>query len=86
MKEIEVGVVKDYFAKIGVAALDITASGVRVGDTLHFKGHTTDLTMSIESMQVEHAQVNEAKVGDSVGIKVPDRVRVGDRVCKVIEA
>ncbi len=86
MKEIEIGVVKDYFAKIGVAALDITSNGIKVGDTIHFKGHTTDLTLAVESMQVEHAQVNEAKVGESVGIKVPDRVRVGDKVYKVVES
>ncbi len=85
MKEIEVGVVQDYFARIGVAALAITAEGVKIGDRLHIKGHTTDFNMPVESLQVEHAQVSEAGAGASVGIKVPDRVRAGDVVFKVVE-
>lgn len=85
MKEIEIGVVQDYFAKIGVAAIGITAGGVKVGDRIHIKGHTTDLEMVVESLQVEHAQVSEAGPGASVGAKVPDRVRAGDAVFKVVE-
>ena len=85
MKEIAVGVVQDYFARIGVAALDITAGGVKIGDHIHFKGHTTDFSMTIESLQVEHAQVGEVGAGASVGIKVPERVRAGDAVFKVVE-
>ena len=83
-KEIEVGKVEDYFAKVGVVALTITKEGVRVGDVLHFIGHTTDLIVEVSSMQIEHEAVKEAKVGDSVGIKVPDRVRTHDKVYKVI--
>jgi hypothetical protein len=85
MKEIEVGVVKDYFARIGVAAMDITAAGVKIGDHLRIKGHTTDFNMVVESLQVEHAQVGEVGAGASVGTKVPDRVRAGDAVFKVVE-
>jgi hypothetical protein len=85
MKEIEVGVVQDYFAKIGVAALEITAHGVKVGDTLHFKGHTTDFGQRVDSLQIEHAQVTEAGTGASVGTKVTERVRAGDKVYKVVE-
>jgi hypothetical protein len=85
MKEIEVGRVTDYFAHIGVVAIEVTAEGIKVGDTLRFKGHTTDFTQKITSMQVEHAQVEEAPVGSSVGIKVKDRVRTHDEVLKVIE-
>lgn len=85
MKEIEVGVVQDYFAKIGVAAIEITAHGIKVGDEIHIKGHTTDFNQSVESLQVEHAQVAEAGAGASVGTKVRDRVRVGDAVFKVVD-
>jgi putative protease len=85
MKEKEIGVVSDYFAHIGVVAVEVTAGELNVGDTLHFKGHTTDFTERVESMQIEHSQVEKAKVGDSVGIKVKDRVRKHDRVYKVIE-
>lgn len=85
MKEKEIGVVSDYFAHIGVVAVEVTAGELNVGDTLHFKGHTTDFTERVESMQIEHSQVEKAKVGDSVGIKVKDRVRKHDRVYKVVE-
>jgi len=85
MKEIEVGVVQDYFAKIQVAAIEVTADSIKVGDKLHFVGHTTDFTDVVQSMQIEHEQVEEAKPGDSVGIKVSDRVRVHDKVFKVVE-
>ena len=85
MKEIEVGVVRDYFAKIGVAALDVTAHGLKIGDEIHFKGHTTDYSQIVDSLQVEHAQVTEAGAGASVGTRVKDRVRIGDKVLKVVE-
>ncbi len=85
MKEIEIGVVQDYFAKIGVAALGITAHGIKVGDEVHFKGHTTDYCQIVDSLQVEHAQVSEAGAGASVGTRVKDRVRIGDKVFKVVE-
>jgi len=83
-REIEVAKVEDYFAHVGVVALTVTAEGVRVGDVLHFKGHTTDLIVEVSSMQIEHQSVKEAKVGDSVGIKVTDRVRIHDKVFRVI--
>ena len=85
MKEIEIGVVQDYFAKIGVAALEITAHGIKVGDEIHFKGHTTDFTQFVDSLQIEHAAVNEAVTGASVGTKTKERVRIGDKVFKVVE-
>ena len=82
--EPEVGRVVGYFAKIGVAAIEVTApeGGIAVGDTLHFKGHTTDFETTVESMQVENKPVEGAKAGDQVGIKVPDRVREHDKVYK----
>lgn len=85
MNEIEVGKVADYFAHIGVVAIEVTGEGIKVGDTLHFKGHTTDFTQKITSMQVEHEQVEEAPAGSNVGIKVKDRVRTHDHVFKVVE-
>jgi translation initiation factor IF-2 len=83
-KEIEVAHVEDYFAHVGVVALKVTAESIRIGDTLHFKGHTTDLIVEVGSMQIDHESVKEAKVGDDVGIKVADRVRPHDKVYKVI--
>ena len=85
MSEIEIGRVEDYFAHIYVVAIEVTAEGIKVGDTLHFKGHTTDFTEKIMSMQVDHKSVEEAPVGSDVGIKVKDRVRTHDHVYKVVE-
>ncbi len=85
MSEIEIGRVEDYFAHIDVVAIEVTAEGIRVGDTLHFKGHTTDFTQKITSMEVDHKSVEEAPVGSDVGLKVKDRVRTHDHVFKVVE-
>jgi translation initiation factor IF-2 len=85
MSEIEVGRVEDYFAHIEVVAIEVTSEGISVGDTLHFKGHTTDFKQKITSMQVDHKSVEEAPAGSEVGIKVKDRVRTHDQVFKVVE-
>jgi len=78
-KEKKVGEVLHYFGKIGVAALKVKAE-IKVGDTLHIKGHTTDFEQVVDSMQMEHLSVPEAKKGDDIGIKVKDHVREGDEV------
>lgn len=85
MAETEIGHVSDYFAKIGVAGIEITSGELKAGDTIHILGHTTDLTLSIESMQIEHEQIEVAKAGDSVGIKTEERCRRGDKVFLVTE-
>ncbi|RMG61609.1 MAG: translation elongation factor-like protein [Deltaproteobacteria bacterium] len=85
MAEKEVGKVENYFSKIGVAAVRVTAGELRVGDTIRISGATTDLTQTVESMQVEHQNVETAKEGDLVGLKVSDRVRPGDKVFLVTE-
>lgn len=81
--EMEIGKVTHYFGHINVAAIMLTG-GVAVGDTLHIKGHTTDLTFQVESMQIEHKAVQQAAPGDNVGVKVPGHVREHDRVYKVV--
>lgn len=85
MEEKEIGKVLDYYAKIGVVAIEITEGEIKIGDILHFKGATTDFTQVIESMQIEHKPVEIARKGDKVGIKVKERVRPHDKVFKVIE-
>jgi len=79
MAEKEIGVVSDFFAHVVVAGIDITGT-LKVGDKIHIKGHTTDIEMDITSMQIDNKNVSEAKNGQSVGIKVPDKVRAGDKV------
>jgi putative protease len=56
-----------------------------VGDKIHIKGHTTDLVVTVESMQIDNAPVQEAGAGDSIGVKIAERVRHGDSVYKVTE-
>ena len=85
MEEKRIGTVLDYFAKIGVLAFRVEEEGLKVGDTIHVQGHTTDLTEQVASMQMDRTAIEEAKVGDDVGIKVKDRARKGDAVYKVIE-
>ena len=84
MPEEEVGRVSDFFARPVVAGIDLTAT-LKVGDKIHISGHTTDMEFIVESMQIQNVDVKEGKTGDSVGIKVPDRVRRGDRVFKVTD-
>lgn len=84
MPEKEIGEVIDFFSKPVVAGIDLKES-LKVGDEIHIHGHTTDLKFTVESMQIDNVNVNEAKAGDSVGIKVPERVRRGDMIFKVTE-
>jgi translation elongation factor EF-1alpha len=84
MPEEAVGKVSDFFARPVVAGIEMTGN-LKVGDKIHIVGHTTDIEMAIASMQINNVDVTEAKPGDSVGIKVPDRVRRGDTIYKVID-
>jgi hypothetical protein len=85
MEEQEIGEVVKYFAKIEVAAIDLTKASLSVGDKIHIKGHTTDLEQVIESMQIENQSVERAEKGASIGVKVKERVRPNDKVYKVVE-
>jgi putative protease len=82
MGEVEIGQVTDFFAKPIVAGIELSAT-LKIGDKIHIKGSTTDMELTIESMQIERVNITEGKPGDLVGIKVPDRVRRGDKVYKV---
>ncbi len=84
MEEEKIGYVSNYFSKISVAAVEITDGTVSVGDTLHFLGHTSDFESRVHSMQIEHKSVTEAKKGDSVGIKLSEKVREKDKVYKIV--
>lgn len=86
MAEQRLGEVVKFFAKPSVAAVKITAGEVNVGEMIKITGHTTDLTMTLDSMEVNNQKVPRAVVGDFVGIKVADRVRPGDEVFKVTES
>ena len=79
-----IGKVSDFFARPVVAAIELTAA-LKLGDKIHIKGHTTDLELNVDSMQIDNVSVEEAKAGDSVGVKVPERVRKGDTVYKIVD-
>ncbi len=85
MQEQKIGVVTHYYGHLGVGIIKIEEQGLKLGDKIHLKGHTTDLQQTVESMQIEHQEVQEAKVGDQVGIKVNEHIREHDEVFKVID-
>jgi putative protease len=84
MAEEKIGEVVKFFAKPCVAAIKVTNGKVKVGDTIKITGHTTDITNTLESMEIENQKVEKAVAGDYIGIKVSDRVRPGDEVFKVV--
>jgi selenocysteine-specific translation elongation factor len=84
MSEELVGKVVDFFARPVVAAVELSG-GLKIGDKIHIKGHTTELEFILASMQINNVAVQQAKASDSVGIKVAERGRRGDEVFKVID-
>jgi selenocysteine-specific translation elongation factor len=84
MPENIIGKVSDFFARPVVAAIELTAA-LKVGDKIHIKGHTTDLELIVDSMQINNVDVKDAKAGDSIGVKVSERVRKKDTVYKVTD-
>jgi putative protease len=78
---VEVGRITHFFSKISVAVIELTAP-LAVGDTIAIKGPTTDFEQAVESMQIEHDNVQRAKAGQSIGLKVMQRVRETDIVYK----
>jgi putative protease len=83
--EEEIGKITHYFSKINVGVIEITKGELRVGDTIHIKGHTTDFYQKVQSLQVEHNPVDAIGVGESSGLKVESPVRENDLVLKVTE-
>ncbi|MCX7981585.1 MAG: EF-Tu/IF-2/RF-3 family GTPase [Syntrophales bacterium] len=85
MPEEKVGEVIKFFAKPSVAAVKVVAGELRLGDKIRIIGHTTDLSETIDSMEVNNQKIEKAAVGDLIGIKVSDRVRPGDEVFKITD-
>jgi len=82
MPEEQVGVVVKFFVKPSVAAIEVTSGSIKTGDLLKYKGHTTDFDEQVTSMEKDNQIIEEANVGDLIGIKVKDRVRENDKVYK----
>lgn len=79
-KEEAVGTVTHYYSNLQVAVVQVNKGSIKIGDKIHIKGHTTDFTQTVESMEYEHQRIDEAKAGLSVGIKVTDHAREHDIV------
>lgn len=84
MEEKLIGKVTHYFKKIGVAVLELSDE-IKVGDTIHIKGHSTDFTQKVVSMQIEHKPIEVGRPGDNIALKVDDVVKEHDLVFKVTE-
>lgn len=83
MPEQAIGHVTHYFGHIQVAAIQITQGTLRVGDTIHIKGHTSDFTQTVDSMQIDKKPVQEAVAGQTIGLKTKEHAREHDTVYKV---
>ena len=82
MADFKIGRIIHYYDKIGVAVLELTETLV-VGDTIRISGHGSEFTQKVDSMQVEHENIQEAKKGQAIGLKVEQEVKEGDEVFKV---
>ena len=80
----EVGSIKHYFSKIGVAVVELS-DAISVGDRILIRGMTTNFEQDVDSMQIEHENIQKAEAGQSIGMKVGDRVREGDTVYRVLK-
>lgn len=83
-KEELIGKITHYFGKIEVGIVELSKE-LKVGDAIHIKGGTTDFEQKVDSIQIEHEDIEKAKKGDVIGLKVKEKVREGDEVYKVIE-
>ena len=77
-----VGKITHYFGNIGVAVIELS-DVLKAGDTIRIVGGATDFTQAVESMELDHKKIETAKAGDSVGLKVDQKIREGYKVYKV---
>ncbi|MDD4996131.1 MAG: hypothetical protein PHW15_01455 [Patescibacteria group bacterium] len=84
MEEKQIGKITHFFSKIGVGVIELS-DGLKVGDTIKIVGGDREFIQTVDSMQVEHENVSEGKIGESVGLKLDEISRPGDKVYRVIE-
>ena len=82
-KFVEVGRITHFYPKISVAIVELKAS-LNIGDKILIKGATTNFEQTVESMQIEHKNIERAEAGQIIGLKVKDRVRENDKVYKIM--
>lgn len=83
MQEKEIGRITHYYGHISVGIIELT-DALKIGDNIHIKGHTSDFTQGIDSMQIEHKDVSLANPGDVIGIKLTQKAHPNDRVYNII--
>lgn len=76
-----IGKITHYFPHVNAAVVVLKAP-LKTGDFIRVKGHTTDFAESVNSMQINHKPITEAKKGDEIGLQVGSRVRAGDKLYK----
>lgn len=84
MEEKQIGKITHFFSKINVGVIELS-DGLKVGETIKIVGGDREFTQTVDSMQIEHENVQEVKAGESVGLKINEVVKPGDRVYKVVE-
>ena len=84
VEKIRIGKISHFYSKISVAVIELEDT-LNVGDTISIEGAETNFTQTVDSMQIEHANIETAKKGQSIGLKMSDKVRENDIVYKVIE-
>jgi len=77
-----VGKITHYYNRIGVAVIELTDE-LKLGDTIHILGHTTDFEQTISSLEIEHKKVLSIKPGMDAALKVAESVRAGDQIYKI---
>jgi selenocysteine-specific translation elongation factor len=77
-----VGKISHYFTKIGVGVVELSDE-LKVGDRISIEGATTNIQQTVDSMQIEHQNVQSASSGQSIGLKIVERAREGDLVYKL---
>jgi len=85
MGEERIGKITHYFSKVGVAVIELEKGTLKVGDSIHISGNTTDFVQDISSIEIDNEKVPEVKPGDSFGIKVDEKVRENDDIYMVTE-
>lgn len=83
MADLKVGKITHYYEKIGVAVIELSDT-LSVGDTIRISGHGKEFTQPVTSIQVEHENIESAKKGNVVGLKLDQEAREGDEVFKVV--
>ncbi len=83
-EEKQIGKITHYFGKIGVGVLELS-KGLKVGETIRIVGGDRDFTQEVSSMQIEHENIEAAKKGEAIGLKLDELAKPGDLVYKVVE-